>query len=237
MMSNHFVGSAGAPVFGASHGAQSVSGHAAIRWLCGMVLALTLPSSPAYSVDVRMQCPRIDSGEFFFPRGTLNQQRPDSDSFRRYWYSDHLKAMGEPSLSCGRSPDHADSYRFLWLRTFSHPVTVRVDQTTDGAKVTWVELSGAGGYEPGVVYTRVEKQITLDQWQQLVSALDSIDFWNMPTNPLRPVHGFDGQRWILEGSQAGRYHIVDRWSPKSGRYKEACEMFLRLFRAATTTAQ
>ncbi len=45
-------------------------------------------------------------------------------------------------------------------------------------------------------------------------------FWQLPTEETAGVIGMDGARWIVEGVKAGRYHLVDRWSPKDGAVRE-----------------
>lgn len=63
---------------------------------------LERPAAPA---------PSAETTEYFIPPGVLEPDRPDSDAFVRAWYSKHLRVMGEPSLSCGRTPE-AEIYRF-----------------------------------------------------------------------------------------------------------------------------
>ena len=40
--------------------------------------------------------------------------------------------------------------------------------------------------------------------------------------------GLDGARWILEGLKKGRYHVVERWSPEGGKFREAAECLIGL---------
>lgn len=40
--------------------------------------------------------------------------------------------------------------------------------------------------------------------------------------------GNDGAEWILEGVNGGRYHVVDRWTPGAGAYREACLYLLKI---------
>lgn len=47
--------------------------------------------------------------------------------FMNDWYGSFLKAMGEKSL-LKVSINDTEVYRFLWLRTFDHPVFVRVEK-------------------------------------------------------------------------------------------------------------
>ena len=32
--------------------------------------------------------------------------------------------------------------------------------------------------------------------------------------------GTDGSQWVIEGVRAGRYHVVDRWTPSKGVVRE-----------------
>ena len=126
--------------------------------------------------------------------------------------------MSEPSLSC--KINAAESYRFLWLRTWGAPVAVRVDLIGDVATLSAVALDGEGGYEPGVVVKRVERKLSREEWKAITTGLDSIAFWNLPAR----IHdvGLDGAEWILEGRRGTRYHVVDRWSPDQGAYRDFC---------------
>jgi hypothetical protein len=87
-------------------------------------------------------------------------------------------------------------------------------------------LDGAGGYAPGKVLKRVERALSPVEREKLMANLSRIDFWRMETNS--GGAGLDGAQWIMEGVHDGRYHVVDRWSPESGAYREACLLFVEL---------
>jgi hypothetical protein len=60
----------------------------------------------------------------YFPKSSLDSRGRELKS---QWYSSQLRALQEPSLlSLSKSPS-AESYRFLWLRTFNHPIAIRLD--------------------------------------------------------------------------------------------------------------
>jgi hypothetical protein len=59
----------------------------------------------------------------YFPPGALDPSKADSDNFINGWYSNHLRAMSEPILKPAQG---TRTYRFTWLRTFHHPVAVRI---------------------------------------------------------------------------------------------------------------
>ncbi|MHC5854753.1 hypothetical protein [Nostoc sp.] len=56
--------------------------------------------------------------------------------------------------------------------------------------------------------------------------LDCAEFWEMPS--FESSGGLDGERAVLEGVRAGRYHVVDRWSPRGTPYAKLVEFFLKL---------
>jgi hypothetical protein len=149
-------------------------------------------------------------------------------AFKTNWYSKHLAAMGEPSLSVlARRDTNAIVYRFLWLPSFHHPVCVRIEPTSEGAKLRLKVLGGKGGYEPGDVV--INKSITLraDQVGELDRHLEQAAFWKMPTRVKLDGGVEDGAHLILEGVERGTYHIVDRILP-GAPYANLCRQMLSL---------
>ena len=92
------------------------------------------------------------------------------------WYGRHLTAMGERALCPSAS---ATSYRFLWLRTFHHPVAIRVDRTDTGSFLTAHELSGAGGYKPGSLIRTQARALSDSEWSTLERAIFAAEFWQL----------------------------------------------------------
>jgi len=186
------------------------------------------PTPPAEAAiqelhPTRAACESMDSGAFFFPEGTFGDSN-SKEPFVRGWYSSHLRAMSEPTLSCKQSA--TESYRFLWLRTWGAPIAVRVEVLGGAAAITAVELDGAGGYRPGKVARRVERKLTKVEWAQVSDGLVKIEFWKTPTREGRG--GLDGAQWVLEGRKGSQYHVVDRWTPQGGDFRELCLSLLKL---------
>lgn len=180
-----------------------------------------------HAADVRPTCPTPNEKDYFFPQGLLHSARADLDDFVRAWYSGSLRVMKEPSLSCGKIAD-SQVYRFLWLRTFHRPISIRITHSKNSTALVAVELTGVGGYEPGSIARRIEKTVTTAEWKRLETVLSRTTFWNMPPRPPELELGFDGAQWIIEGRRPGQYHVVDRWTPKKGSYRDAGLYFLRL---------
>lgn len=180
---------------------------------------------------IAASCPRAPEARYF-PVGTFRPDRNGTilgispDLFVRQWYSKHLAAMEEPSLSCG-APEDIETYRFLWLRTFHNPIAVRVFRRSDDFGLEAVILGGAGGYDPGSVSRRVKKELLRDQWQTVIAKLERVRLWRMPTESGEPS-GADGAQWIVEGRRDGRYHIVDRWTGSDDGLESIGKLFLDL---------
>ncbi len=149
----------------------------------------------------------------YFPDSSVDLRR---DHFKRDWYSAQLNALQEPSLYEMVKISNSESYRFLWLRTFHHPVAVRVDVKPDGTGILTVKITtGAGGYRPGTISENRSQLLSKEQISTLLAMVGDVQFWKAP-NPVNDQRGTDGSQWIIEGLKNGRYHVVDRWSPTSG---------------------
>jgi hypothetical protein len=162
--------------------------------------------------------------EYFLP-GEIDSGHAQVDQFVRSWYSKHLLAMNEPSLL---SVPHTkgETYRFLWLRTFHHPVAVRLELIADNPWIHRVELDGAGGYEPGSVLLSDDVQLELATWSGFIAKLNESAFWELPSS--ESTTGIDGAQWVFEGRQGDRRKFLHRWSPRSGLLRDLGLYFLAL---------
>jgi hypothetical protein len=157
------------------------------------------------------------TSKHYFPDGSLDRR---GDNFKTDWYSRQLIALEEPSLSEMAKISTAESYRFIWLRSFHHPIVVRLEPKQDGTSLLTVKIgSGAGGYPPGKLSESYTRMLTVQQTQRFLALLTQTDFWRLP-NPVDDNPGEDGSQWLIEGVKGGKYHVVDRWSPKKGPVRE-----------------
>jgi hypothetical protein len=150
----------------------------------------------------------------YFPKGSLSAN-PQSDEFSAKWYSEQLAALREPSLWESSKTQQTQSYRFLWLRTFHHPIAIRVDVNVNGtSRLTTKIAGGAGGYAPGKLIRNVAVTLSKEQTDWFLEKIVQHKFWQLPS--MQEAGGEDGAQWIVEGIKDGSYHIVDRWSPQDG---------------------
>src|ERR1700683_1038859 len=97
------------------------------------------------------------SGQQYFPDHAFYSDE-HRNQFVVEWYSKPLKALGEPSFWELSQRSNQQVYRFLWLRSFSHPVAVRLELRPDGSAILTIQTTdGAGGYAPGKLNEKPEK--------------------------------------------------------------------------------
>jgi hypothetical protein len=70
------------------------------------------------------------------------------------------------------------------------------------------------------------KEITEDQWNDLVLLLDDRIFYTM--RPRVQEFGFDGNLYLIETHSKNGYYFADRWSPKKGDFKDIVDYIVSL---------
>jgi hypothetical protein len=161
----------------------------------------------------------------YFPAGNLDET-PQSSQFKEQWYSEQLRALKEPSLWRLSKTQKTQTYRFLWLRSFHHPISVRLDVAEDGAAVVTTKItSGQASDESRKLLVNKSHSLTKEQTASFLDGINEAGFWDLATYE-REVVGPDGKKivevhvdgaeWILEGVKDGKYKIADRWSPEKG---------------------
>jgi len=158
----------------------------------------------------------LDSATFYFRTKAHWQDTTQNalDTFINQWYSKMLFKMKEPVLSSYKGDK--EIYRFTWLRTFHHPVAVRLEKQNNIIRLFSKVCNGAGGYEPGQLIFDTTLNVTNDQYKSLTQKMDNINFWNLKTEQ-RDEDGNDGSEWIIEAVKDNKYHMVTRWTPSEGR--------------------
>ena len=146
----------------------------------------------------------------FFPPGVLEGLED--------WYEIFLLAKQELPLY----PPAADSppvYRLLHLPSFQRPSMVRLTGGGDNWRVVHKPRGGRIVGAAGRDLTRVEAK-------QLNCLLEQVAFWDMAST--ESCGGNDGTHCVFEGVCGGRYHVVDRWSPRGTPYAILVEFLLGL---------
>ncbi|MEZ4332415.1 MAG: hypothetical protein R3F35_11710 [Myxococcota bacterium] len=129
------------------------------------------------------------------------------DSLTQEWFGTQLCALGESPL---REFTNKATIRLLWLRSFHPGVAVRVFESRNELVLVAKILTGAGGYAPGRVAREVRHPISREEWNSIIDALNSSQFWSLPTS--KDENSMDGSKWVVEAAIDKRYHVVDRQS-------------------------
>lgn len=188
------------------------------------VIVMTIILAGCATAQTSSAASACSGPERYFPAGTFPAGYPGSDLQRRQWYSTVLARLDEPSLSC--DGDVGDSYRLIWLSSLAHPVVIRVSRRGERIVAEAFQLSGTGGGDPGGLLHRVERPLSVTDWNRIETAVRLSDFWQLPTSG--NLYGAHGEQWIVEGRRGDRYHVVDRWSPQAGRYRDLAVLLFDL---------
>jgi hypothetical protein len=223
------IGAAGAALFGSKRASDDNS-----RAIGPVLGALPRPSVPAASV-----CRDREWEDYYYPMGIFagplardggTLLKPFSRMFREE-YTASLRALKEPSLSCGKTGAD-ESYRFLFVPSFHGTIVVRVDRTGSEIRLHTAMLSGPGGRD---IVDSADLTLQKKQWDDLLARLAAAHFWES-----RATHdqtGIDGENWVIEGRLADRYWVVDQWSPsRSDAFGAAGIRFLELAKMTTAAA-
>jgi hypothetical protein len=168
-----------------------------------------------------------DANPQYFPKGAFkdSSETGSFQGFKERWYAKHLRSMREPSLSDASKDSSLVAYRFLWLPTFDSPIAVRLTVRVDGTgTLTGKMTNGKGGYDPGKLTMNETHELTKAQITEFLGLLQKAAFWSAPSEV--GAEGNDGEQWVLEGVENGRYHIVDRWSPEKSDFERLCVFML-----------
>lgn len=145
------------------------------------------------------------------------------------WYPHFWEAAAEPSLYAAsqRQMEKRDFVvRFTWLRSFHHPVFVRITQSAGRTKLIATELSGQGGYDAGQVQRRVEREVSAAEAGALAKILMRSPIFDQTSGVCD--FGMDGAQWIFERADQNGYRLVQRWSPETGPARDLGMTLLKL---------
>lgn len=144
------------------------------------------------------------------------------------WYSSTLAQAGErPLAELAAAEPERFHIRLLWLRTFHHPMIVRIEAEASGKAVLEAKLlSGQGGFEVGEVARSLRRELSPAEIRAIRNTLERFSLAAEPAGTCEL--GTDGAQWIVELADGGRYAFYDRWTPEKGAVREVGLAMLRL---------
>jgi hypothetical protein len=152
----------------------------------------------------------------YFPPGVLARTQEASEVAANR-YSNFLKALHEPSLlELAQQDSSAEAYRFLWLREFKRPASIRFVAKPSGTGWFYRRMTpGQGGAQPGRLAEYGMSWSWKSRTASFLRTVEGAGFWNLPTLADADGSAIPACRahWIVEGIRNGQYHVVDRCSP------------------------
>ena len=176
----------------------------------------------------------------YFPEALLTEERPCAEfpdrsrpaltEFLSGLFSGELGSIDEPVL---HSTVDAEVIRLLWLSASTGGAMVRVDDLSSPNPRLTAILFRQFYYTDtrGLVDRRVERELTGEEADRLRSALAAAQLFTPPRNFCR--FGLDGDEWMIEQVEEGRYHFVEQFSPEGGPVRHVGGLLLGLVSGAT----
>ena len=141
------------------------------------------------------------------------------------WLDIQLSDLREDCLYNNDIRPNTTIYRFTWLRSFDHPIAIRIERIEDDIVLYWKVGKGAGGYEPKGLKKSGKKKLNLKEWGEFERLIKESNFDTLPNEKYIPMT--DGATWTLERkkSESFKAHNTNWPSPE---IKRACLYLLNL---------
>ena len=141
------------------------------------------------------------------------------------WLEVQLRDLKEDCLYNNETMPNATIYRFTWLRSFHHPIAIRIEKSENEIILYWKVGKGAGGYEPKGLKKSGKKKLNPKDWTEFERLIKDSNFDSLPNNKYIPMT--DGATWTIERktSESFKAHNTN-WPNKE--IKDACLYLLDL---------
>lgn len=197
-----------------------------------LVVAIALAASacgPIRSQDRVCQIEQMLSDEpsgdakdkAFFPDGFAEEmqsdqcgiERPRLGEVEREWFPNQWRAACEPPLFDGKQSGEGVrfTFRFSYLPSRDHSIFLRLEKDEDAHRLIVKQMTGRGGYEPGVVSRSKELELSEDDIQFVRRKLEELRASRAAEAARLDREGpkdicfgtLDGTEWIFEVVEKG----------------------------------
>lgn len=149
--------------------------------------------------------------ELYFPAAPWRAPQGALGRFKQCHYAVALGAMREQPL--GPLPPAARAaYRLVRFPSWRNPSVVRITKRSGVWEIVGRLFGVSEGIAPRTVVWERTRLLNDVETARLERLLRNLRFWRMPA--AIDHSGLDGTSWFLEGTHAGVYHLVYRWSPE-----------------------
>ncbi|MDG4946001.1 hypothetical protein NMK71_06210 [Weeksellaceae bacterium KMM 9713] len=141
------------------------------------------------------------------------------------WLQAQLSDLKEDCLYNNETRQNSIIYRFTWLRSFHHPIAIRIEKVENEIMLYWKVGKGRGGYEPEGLKKSGNKKLSLKQWIEFEGIVKASNFDSLPNEKYIPMT--DGATWTLERKKHDSFKAHHTNSP-SKEISKACLYLLDL---------
>lgn len=141
------------------------------------------------------------------------------------WLEGHLVNLQENCIYNYEIKQNSTIYRFTWLRSFHHPIAIRIEKIENEIMLYWKVGKGAGGYEPKGLKKSGEKRLSLKEWTKFESLVKESNFDSLPNESYTLMT--DGATWTLERKNSESFKAHNTNLP-SIEISKACLLLIDL---------
>lgn len=141
------------------------------------------------------------------------------------WLQIQLEDLKEPCLYDEVLQVDSEIIRFTWLRSFDHPISIRIEKENDNIVLIWKEGKGAGGYNPQGLKKKGKKKINSKKWNNISKLMENVKLDSLQNEHYILMN--DGASWILERKWKNGYKAHKTNWPNH-EFKEFCLYLLEL---------
>lgn len=136
-----------------------------------------------------------------------------------------LLSLDEPNLYKTKLNPNTVIYRFTWLRSFHHPIVVRIENNNDDYILYWKVGKGAGGYKPEGILKQGVNKMSAEEWETFNTLIDREDYNNIRNKQSMAIG--DGATWAIEEKLPNKFRAKRTENPDTDLFR-ACMYLVKL---------
>jgi hypothetical protein len=125
-----------------------------------------------------------------------------------------IYALEEPFVDTTRIDTSKQWFRVTVDPCFRKPYSMIVEKSSGKSSLTIKVTNGFGCQYPGVLASTTKFKFVGELYDTVATKLETLNFWALGDDTT--CHGgLDGERWLIEALDKGKYNVVYRWVPQS----------------------
>jgi hypothetical protein len=125
-----------------------------------------------------------------------------------------IYAMEEPFVDTTRIDTAKQWFRVTVNPCFRRPYSMIVEKSSGKSSLTIKVTNGFGCQYPGVLASTTKFKFVGELYDTVTTKLASLNFWALGDDTT--CHGgLDGEEWLIEALDKGKYNAIYRWVPQS----------------------